>query len=652
MSAAGTAAEAPQDPATPPGALAAWLAAGRDFPGIGPGLAARLDQHFGSDLHAAMTRRDPGVVAILGPVVAETAFAAFEALAAEAALLDWLDRGGVARKVGAATAIRIARCWGPAGAAALAANPYLLVAFLPWGLVERVGRALGVPPDDPGRQAAAVEASLYAALERNDTVVAVPVLAEQVSRLLRCDPAVAVSAIDLAVRTGGACRIGDGVQPVGAARMEDDIARWALAAGASEPVGTLFARTPSSAEIDARITAWTQRAPYPPTDGQRQAIRLALTRRLTTLAGYAGTGKTASLRSICEIAAELGRDTHLIALAGRAAQRMAEATGQPARTIAGFLQGHSGTDGPALPAHALVIVDEASMVDLPTMWRLVRALGDASLVLVGDPAQLPPIGFGLVFHALCGVGGVPSVVLDTILRQRAETGIPAVAEAIRFGRVPVLPPFTGLAEGVSFVEASPSGMIDAITRIGRRLHADGAVAGDTQIIAPVKAGPAGIDAINRHFHRMRRERGTAALFPGRSDIAVGDPVIWTRNDWERGLMNGSMGRVMSVTGASARVVMDGTTHELGAADAGDIELAYAISVHKAQGSQWRRIVMPVLSSRLLGRSLLYTAITRAAEQVILIGNQADLESAAISLSSNRRRSTGLGMRIDFASAGA
>ena len=161
------------------------------------------------------------------------------------------------------------------------------------------------------------------------------------------------------------------------------------------------------------------------------------------------------------------------------------------------------------------------------------------------------------------------------MRQSAETGIPAVAEAIRNGRSPELGPFRGLTPGVTFIDAAPEEAFDAIFDVGAQLAKDGLRRGDAQIIAPVNAGPAGILAINRRFHelRMQASAGASRLVPGRTDIAEGDPVIWTRNDYERNLMNGSTGRIIEAHKAYANAVIDGQEHRLSAADSGLIELA-------------------------------------------------------------------------------
>jgi exodeoxyribonuclease V alpha subunit len=296
---------------------------------------------------------------------------------------------------------------------------------------------------------------------------------------------------------------------------------------------------------------------------------------------------------------------------------MADATRQPAQTIASWLrataEGKIGTD-----AHTLVVVDEASMLDLPTTYRLLFHMHqDARLLLVGDVAQLPPIGFGLVLHRLVGSPVIPQIELTQILRSEENTGIPAVSRAVRDGVVPVLPPYSRDAEGCSFVDAVPDEVLRHIERIRGDLTGT-----EVQVVGSTYGGVAGIDAINDHFHQINASGKTTV---GR--FAPGDPVIWTVNDHSRSLWNGSMGTVLSVMRAGIRTILDGRQVEIGIWDLNALELAYAISTHKAQGSQFDTVVIPVVRSRLMDRTLLYTALTRAVRRVVLIGSRAMFEHA-------------------------
>ncbi len=631
----------------PTRALATYIANDKDFPGIGKALARRLEDRFGEFLREVFENQDPRVSEVVGEEIADAAFAAFKFKSHEIEVLDWLQRNKIDEEVGVSTAIKIARVWSIEAIPALTENPYLLIAFLPWKVVDRIGHRFGVDVHDARRRAAAVEATLYAKLDANDTLVPIEDAVSGIKSLLQLDKLTTNEAdqiIETAVQNGAAVRLCDGLQPYGAAVMEDEIARWISDAVTKCAYADLATPKDSLSTLNDRIDKFEIQSPYPFTDRQRDAVSLGLTSRLMILAGYAGSGKTTSLRGICEVAKAQGRGISLMALSGRAAQRMSQSTGFPARTIAGFFQGvRNGTELPA-PGN-IVIIDEASMVDLTTLWRVLRAIGDASLILVGDPAQLPPIGFGLTFHVLCETAGVPKVVLDRVLRQTEKSGIPAIAEAVRFGAAVNLPPFQGRLDGVSFNECEDRDVFKFLRTVYRDLVDSGLSREEIQILAPVKAGPAGVDELNHSFHAAKIQMTGAALFPGRIDIGEDDPIMWTKNDWKRGLMNGSLGRFHSVYDGLAHVTLDGQHHDLTASDAKRIAPAYAISVHKSQGSQWPVVILPIFRSRLLDRTLLYTALTRGAKQVILVGHQDALTKAVRDEPTALRRKVGLRCRI-------
>ncbi|SIS60292.1 exodeoxyribonuclease V alpha subunit [Roseivivax lentus] len=628
-----------------PSAFAAMIAKDRAFRGIGPAKAAALDARFGSELRAALESRDPAVAELVGDEAAVAAFAAVQAKAAEADVLEWLTGCGALEAVGIPAALKIARCWGHDGLSALQANPYLLTAFLAWPVVDRFAQSLGGAPDDSRRAVAVVEALLYRRLDANHTATWPSYVAQGVEGLIGATGVCAERAIDLAVTQGAVVAFESWLQPSGAAAMEAFLANRLTALSNEAPVVDLLVRPITDSELADAIADYERSLPYRATERQRAAIALAFRFRLSVLAGYAGSGKTTSLRGICEVAERFGRQPVLMALSGRAAQRMSESTGRRAMTIARFLKDFR-SERSALTNVSIVVIDEGSMLDLPTLWRIVKALGKASLVLVGDPAQLPPIGFGLTFHVLCEHPGAPKTVLDRVMRQSADSGIPSIAEAIRHGREPTLSAFTGREDGVSFIDCKEDDALDCIREVGLRLRADGMNRDAMQIVAAVKAGPAGITAINTVFHRMRRKlKPTVPLFPGRPDIAESDPVIWTRNDHERGLMNGSMGRVDRIDGGTVHATIDGTSQQLSATDGQFLELAYAISVHKSQGSQWPIIIIPVFQNRLLDRTLLYTAITRASRQVILLGDPHALQKAIVKPSRALERALTLKLRM-------
>lgn len=614
------------------------LARDTEFQGIGKAKASRLASAFGDGLHAALADKDPRVADVIGAELAAGLFVVYASKLREMDIVAWLSELDVDTRI----ALKIVRVWGAESANKLRRNPYLLIGFLGWRHVESIGRKLGIADDDPRRIVAAVEHALYQRLDEKHTLTGKSDLCRSIRKLLPGD-ASPVSAIDLAVQSYGAVPFGDGYQPSGAAAMESFVAKQFLQLADQEAQSDLVARDIGSDELERAIDAFDATRPYPLTERQREAVHMAVRSRIGFLGGYAGSGKTTVLRAICEVAERFGRVIHLMALSGRAAKRISEATERRATTIASFLKRVTERKDVNLGPAVILVIDEASMIDLPTLYRIMRHIGLARLLLVGDPAQLPPIGFGLTFHALIDHPNMPHVILDRVLRHTAESRISVVAEAIRNGRTPTVEHFQGLKDGVSFVPCPAQQAFNTIFELGRRLSKDGMERGECQIIAPVKAGPGGINALNESFHNLLTA-GRAA-FPGRSDIAEGDPIIWTQNDWQRDLQNGSMGRVLRINDYEIRVTLDEREIELGTSDGGYLDLAYSISVHKAQGSQWDCVIVPIYPSRLLDRTLLYTAVTRAARQVIFLGDWQVFERAVKAAPLVDKRETSLPCRL-------
>jgi exodeoxyribonuclease V alpha subunit len=309
---------------------------------------------------------------------------------------------------------------------------------------------------------------------------------------------------------------------------------------------------------------------------------------------------------------------------------MSESTGHAAMTIAKFLS-DAKAERLEVTSDSLVVVDEASMLDLPTLYRILRYLPDGvRILLVGDPAQLAPIGFGLVFHRLVGNAYVPQTHLVQVHRQAEASGIPAVALAMRNHEIPDMVPFAGRHAGVSFIECASEEAFSVLTEVAS--HWQDA---EWQTLAATKGGRGGIRFINAEFHAQACSDAIDGDL-----LTVGEPVIHLVNDYERGLMNGTLGHVIAVhDDYSVEFIFEGQRHVFEPADVRDrIELAYAISVHKAQGSQFDRVAIVVGRSRLLDHALLYTALTRGIDQVVFIGDRAAFERAVKSPPLARQRS--------------
>lgn len=615
--------------------LVRYLARARQFHGIGEATAHRLWDTFGESLYRRLADNDPSA---LSPVLDAERSAdlqrAWREHLAEGDVAVWLDENRFDHRLAA----KIIRVWGTNGVARLRENPYVMLTFADWRRVDDAARRVGIPADDPRRLVGAVEALLYERLEGKHTAIARRDLEGTVGEMLLSGPGVARMAVDLAITDGAAATSPTGLlQAAGAAVMERYVeTRFErLLVGVAQ--GGLFAGPLKPDDVQSTLIRFEEGVGYRLTEEQRAAVRLAHDSSLGLILGGAGVGKTTVLRAVHAVARQRAIPVFQMALSGRASQRLREATGEWASTIAGFLTA-VGSGRVEVSADALVVVDEASMLDLGSCYRLLRAIPETCrLLLVGDPAQLAPIGFGLVLHVLTRSARIPQVELTMVHRQAEATGIPAVAAAIRRGVFEELPRFPGDARpGVSVAACAPDRILAVLEDVVASLGGHG----EAQVISPLRQGSSGTEAINRRFHDL--------LSPGRPllhghEIAVGEPVVWTVNNWKRGLMNGSLGVVRLVEAdGTAAVSFDDGEHVLAAGhEQAPLDLAYAITVHKAQGSAFRRVVVPVVRSRILDRTLVYTAITRATEQVVLVGDLEAVRSAVASLPRPDERVVGL-----------
>jgi exodeoxyribonuclease V alpha subunit len=605
--------------------LTRFLAEHPDFVGIGAVKAKRLWDKFGDRLHRVLSEgRIEPLEGFLSPAVAQQLIEAWAQKREEAETIDFLDAHGFDWRL----ASKLRRVWGAKVLQVLNDSPYQLLAFASWPVVDAAAKKLGVDLDDDRRLVGAVEACLYHRLLSGHTATPRDALGDRLALLL--GRRLVGRSLDLAISEGAASQTDDGrFQPFGAWALEQGIARRvrAMLGGEQSSQDVLFPVNPPVGWADPDIRRAEAHHGLTMNAEQRAAVVLPFEHHFCLLTGGAGVGKTTVLRVVLESAQKQHLSVVQMALAGRAAQRMAQATGQPAITIAKFL---SATRSGKLevPADCLVVVDEASMLDLPTLYRILMQLPDgARLMLVGDPAQLPPIGFGLAFHRLVEDQKVPQVHLKTVHRQAASSGIPAVAAAVRNHLVPEFVPFEGRHAGVSFIDCSDDEVMPVLRRIGAEWAGD-----DWQVLSAVKGGRSGIRVINGSFHAQATSGAQDAFAPG-------EPVIHLINDYERSLMNGALGRITAVDPDGAlHIDFDGEVQRFPAPDVpGRIELAYAISVHKAQGSQFKRVVVVVSKSRLLDHSLIYTALTRGVEQVVFLGARAPFELAVLSPPSAQRR---------------
>jgi exodeoxyribonuclease V alpha subunit len=384
-------------------------------------------------------------------------------------------------------------------------------------------------------------------------------------------------------------------------------------------------------------------------DEQCLAVEMAATSGLFVLTGGPGVGKTTTVRALVGVLTRLERSVALAAPTGKAAKRLGDVVGMEAKTLHRLLgagpNGFHHWPGDPLPYDA-VIVDECSMLDTALARALVRAVGPQSqLILVGDADQLPSIGAGQVLRDLLSVSAVPSRSLTTVFRQAAQSRIVTNAHRIRMGLVPELVGPAALADGVDciFVPASPS-RVAAVGAdwAGRLLPKSlGVPASEVQAVAPLIRI---CQALNSTLQeQLNPARGQAERPHGALPLRVGDRVIQTRNNYELAVFNGDTGIVADIQPDAVQVDF-GDSHIVSfePSELLDLEHAYCLTVHRAQGSEWPGVIVLASSAfgPMLSRSLLYTALTRARKAVVIVGDDAAIARAVADVR-DQNRSTGL-----------
>jgi exodeoxyribonuclease V alpha subunit len=404
------------------------------------------------------------------------------------------------------------------------------------------------------------------------------------------------------------------------------------------------------------LTLARQHAPVQLVAGQLSAIRSAFSAKVMVITGGPGTGKTTIIQSILHVFDALQAVIHLAAPTGRAAKRMAEATGRKASTIHRLLAYRFKMGGfqhnAASPLEAdLVVVDEASMVDTLLMAHLLSGLPpSARLILVGDVHQLPSVGPGNVLGDIIASGTVPVAELTDIHRQARSSRIVTSAHTINAGRLPALDPSEKDTDFFFIERSDPEQTRDTIVhlvaeRIPNRFGFD--PVDDIQVLTPMHRGSAGADELNRVLQAALNPKGVE-MIRGRRVFRLNDKVMQIRNNYDKEVFNGDVGRITAIQegGQVVEVTYDGRSVPYEPAELDEIVIAYAVSVHKSQGSEFPAVVIPVLTQHymLLQRNLIYTAITRGRRLVVLVGTRKAL-AMAVSRNDQRIRYTGLCWRL-------
>ena len=394
------------------------------------------------------------------------------------------------------------------------------------------------------------------------------------------------------------------------------------------------------------LDRWQDSCHFELADKQREAVEKSLQSGMTVITGGPGTGKTTVVQTIIRLAEQEGLRILLCAPTGRAAKRLAETTQRKAKTIhrllvpdgyVGKVQSFEYNETKLLPAD-LVIVDEVSMLDMEMMYHLLSALKpQCRCILVGDADQLPSVGAGAVLHDVIASETVPVVRLDTIFRQKEGGRIVTNAHLINNGRLPVV------NEDLEFRFVEIETEADGATQISALYRSEVEETGDefaVQVLSPMYKDPCGVDNLNQLIQERLNPPvlGKGELKGRHMIFRVGDKVMQKHNDYEKGVFNGDIGQIFAVQHDMVYVRYPEQDVKYEGAEIDEITLAYAITVHKSQGSEYHTVIMALVNSHsiMLQRNLFYTAVTRAKRKVILVGTKRAVQTAVQNQRTSRR----------------
>ncbi len=559
-------------------------------------------------------------------------------------------------EVPASYAARIYRQYGPQSAAILTENPYQAAFDLPgWGfyVADRIAQSLGFPADAPSRSKACMLYVLEMAASEGHTAVEMPQLAHKMSELFEIEGKAFDAALQqLITEEGIVCRTVDG--------FENDLIYLGHLYEAERRIAAhvdrlLKAPVPVSRfDRQALIQEVIENLAIEPSAQQAGILEAVLKHRMAIITGGPGTGKTTLVRAVCALYKRLGKSVFLAAPTGRAARRLAEVTGREARTIHRMLlydpdqEGFQKGEKDPLDAD-VVIVDEVSMVDVVLMRHLLDAVPTRGrLVLVGDRFQLPSVGPGNVLSDLIEARMIPVFELTEIFRQAAESPIVRNAHRVRAGQMPLMERHTDpdeLQEFYIIEQASAENAARQIVEMVTRRIPDSFgydPMRDIQVLTPMHKGVVGTIALNQALQQALNPQSPGIEAFG-TTFRIRDKVMHLRNNHQKEVYNGDIGIVEDFDRKHQKILVryDDRPVSYEKEEIQELTPAYAITVHKSQGSEYPAVILPLMSMHypMLQRNLLYTALTRGKRLVVLIGTQQAIRTAVENNRASNRLST-------------
>lgn len=612
--------------------------------GLGPALAHRVVAAFGKDTMKILERDPQRLLEVegIGPkklaVITESFY---EEKQVNDIAYDLEQHGVAGRYAG-----RLLQKYGDDVHYVLTEEPYRMIAEIDgigFKTADQMALAYGMDRQDPQRLSAGLTYVLQTMTQNGHVCIPDAELVRRAAFILQADALGLHDILKEAIEVGQLCTADfQGtvyVYTPEAYEEENYIARRIQDMAAMKPL-------PMKTYVQLFLDRWQDSCHFELADKQREAVEKSLESGMTVITGGPGTGKTTVVQTIIRLAEQEGLRILLCAPTGRAAKRLAETTQRKAKTIhrllipdgrQGRIQVFEYNETKLLPAD-LVIVDEVSMLDMEMMYHLLSALKpQCRCILVGDADQLPSVGAGAVLHDIIASGQVPVVRLDTIFRQQEGGRIVTNAHLINSGRLPVVnedPEFR-------FVEIEDEAQ--GAEKISALYNSELLETGDkfaVQVLSPMYKNPCGVDNLNQLIQgRFNPPAEGKGELKGKNVIfRVGDKVMQKHNDYEKGVFNGDIGEIFAIQKDMVYVRYPEQDVKYEGQEVDEITLAYAITVHKSQGSEYHTVIMVLVNSHaiMLQRNLFYTAVTRAKRKVILVGSKRAVQTAVQNQRTSRR----------------
>lgn len=612
--------------------------------GLGPALAHRVVAAFGKDTMKILERDPQRLLEVegIGPkklaVITESFY---EEKQVNDIAYDLEQHGVAGRYAG-----RLLQKYGDDVHYVLTEEPYRMIAEIDgigFKTADQMALAYGMDRQDPQRLSAGLTYVLQTMTQNGHVCIPDAELVRRAAFILQADALGLHDILKEANEVGQLCTADfQGtvyVYTPEAYEEENYIARRIQDMAAMKPL-------PMKTHVQLFLDRWQDSCHFELADKQREAVEKSLESGMTVITGGPGTGKTTVVQTIIRLAEQEGLRILLCAPTGRAAKRLAETTQRKAKTIhrllipdgrQGRIQVFEYNETKLLPAD-LVIVDEVSMLDMEMMYHLLSALKpQCRCILVGDADQLPSVGAGAVLHDIIASGQVPVVRLDTIFRQQEGGRIVTNAHLINSGRLPVVnedPEFR-------FVEIEDEAQ--GAEKISALYNSELLETGDkfaVQVLSPMYKNPCGVDNLNQLIQgRFNPPAEGKGELKGKNVIfRVGDKVMQKHNDYEKGVFNGDIGEIFAIQKDMVYVRYPEQDVKYEGQEVDEITLAYSITVHKSQGSEYHTVIMVLVNSHaiMLQRNLFYTAVTRAKRKVILVGSKRAVQTAVQNQRTSRR----------------